>query len=102
MSVKSWLHKSTRCSGGCRSSFRRSSRTIQETLEKAVDFFERYDKIGAILRYDEPGLGMNESEFNARLTETVSWLVRNRAPGNLMGYWNQLMSSVHDDSSPWP
>jgi hypothetical protein len=45
---------------------------------------------------------MNESEFNARLTETVSWLVRNRAPGNLMGYWNQLMSSVHDDSSPWP
>jgi hypothetical protein len=71
-------------------------------LEKAGDFFERYDKMGATVRYDVPGLGMNESEFNAWLNEAAIWLVRNHAFGNLMRYWNQIMSSVRDDSSPWP
>ena len=71
-------------------------------MEKAGDFFERYGKMGATVRYDAPGLGMSGSAFNAWLTEAASWLVRNHAPGDLMGYCNQRMSAGHDDSSPWP
>jgi hypothetical protein len=75
---------------------------MEENMEKAGDFFECYGKMGATVRYDVPGLGMSDSEFKAWLTEAASWLVRNHAPGDLMGYWNQIMSAGHDDSSPWP